>query len=92
MSHVLTLQSGVPVFRSAFGLTSDTYQTLTSDLNAGETYPLPPGQSYGPGQHELLIFIDGVAQIIGRDFTEECEQSVKFLKDLRSGQTIRIRR
>jgi hypothetical protein len=94
MSLLLTLTSGIPILSNVAGIGNayDTYTTLASSISAGGTYTLPSGATYTTGVSQLQVFIDGIAQTSGLDYTESSITQITLQKTVNAGQTIRIRK
>jgi len=91
MSKLLSLKNGIPlVLNIAIGSAYDAFSTLGADLSGAFT--LPNSQTYVLNNNELIVWVDGVAQVQGLDYNETSTTSITFLKSVKSGQTIRIRR
>jgi hypothetical protein len=73
----------------AFGIAYDQYQTLTSSL---AVFTLPGAQTYNIGQQELSVWVDGIGQVLGLDYSETSTTTITFNKTIQVGQTIRVRR
>jgi hypothetical protein len=90
MAKFLRLRDGVPyVVDVPIGIPYDAYETLTIDKTLFE---LPNGQTYTLGQNELQVWVDGIAQVLGLDYTETDTTHITFTKTIKAGQTIRVRR
>jgi len=92
MASFLTFQSGIPVLVSVVGIGApyESIVTLSADISAA--YALPSGQTYNLGNHELSVFVDGIKQGVGVDYSETSTSSITFLKTVRAGQTVTVRR
>lgn len=91
MAQVLSLKNGIPLTTNVtVGTAYDAYSTLSVDLSGNFT--LPNSQTYNLGNNELIVWVDGLAQITGLDYTEANTTQITFLKTVKAGQTIRVRR
>jgi hypothetical protein len=92
MAKLLSIKNGIPFSEdvAGTGVPYDQYITLISDVSG--PFTLPSGQTYNPGQNELIVIVDGVVQVAGLDYTEINPTQINFLKVVKAGQTIRVRR
>ena len=89
-SSFIQIQSGVPFLVSVSGL-SPFYDVNLSGTGA-TLYTLPSGQTFIPGNNELQVFVDGIAQEVGVDYTETGTTQITFTRIIRTTELIRIRR
>lgn len=91
MSRFVQLISGVPwnVDVPGFGTPYDESVVLGSNTT---TFTLPLSQTYTPGQNQLEVFVNGIAQDVGIDFTEINTTQIAFGSTVTAGSIIRVRR
>ena len=91
MAFFLGLKNGIPYLSNvSVGGAYDQSVTLVSTLSG--PFTLPNSQTYNVGQNELLVIVDGIAQMVGLDYSESSTTQITFNKTISSGQTIRVRR
>lgn len=95
MAQVLQVINGLPrmVDIATGGASWDEEELLTGNLTANTNYTIPNSRTYTMGNKELNVFVDGIAQRVGTDYTEVSTTQIKFPnKDIIVDQRIRIRR
>lgn len=93
MAQLLTLRNGVPYLIDVpIGTPYDQEVVLSGAQTAPFTVTLPNSQTYTPGQNELQVFINGIAQAVNTDYTETSTTQITILKSTSANTRIRIRR
>lgn len=47
-------------------------------------------KEYIPGNHQLMVFVDGIIQWVGEDYRESGASSITFLSDVSEAEEIRV--
>ena len=93
MAQLLTLRNGVPYLIDVpIGTAYDQEVTFVSAQSSGFVVTLPSSQTYNIGQGELEVFINGIAQMSGIDYTETSTTQITIQKNTAANTRIRIRR
>lgn len=66
-------------------------QIYQTQMQGEKIITLPGGMSYKPGIHNLEVFVDGIRQIAGVDYTETSKTSVTFRTALPQGVILQFK-
>lgn len=91
--NAIQLINGVPtnVYLPGNGWPQDQYSVLSSNISSGSSWTLPGSMTYTLGVNALQVFVDGIRQTSGLDYTETSTTTITWQKNVNSGQKIEIR-